>query len=160
MEPNVYPRELAILASRSALPRGPGIPGSPDHLIRPGVGAGGVRIGMSEGQVLRVLGAPATRDEQDGLVHITWPGIEVRLIAGAGGRVIEVGVTDRGIRTAEGLGVGSTVSEVKATVDDPECEPGRIIRMTGDALPGDRVTTFRLGERRTVVSIEVGRILG
>ena len=28
------------------------------------------------------------------------------------------------------------------------------------ALPGDRVTTFRLGDRRTVVAIEVGRILG
>lgn len=160
MEPYVYPREVAILASRTALPRGPGIAGSPDHLIRPGVGAGGVRIGMSEGQALRVLGAPDARDEQDGLVRIAWAGIEVLLIAGPGGRVIEVRVTDRGIRTAEGVGVGSTVPEVKATTDAPECEPGRIIRMTGDALPGDRVTTFRLGERRTVVSVEVGRILG
>lgn len=160
MEPNVQPRAVAILADRAALPLGPGIAGSPDHLIRPGIGAGGVRIGMSEGQVLRVLGAPASRTQADGLIHIEWPGIAVRLIAGPGGRLIEVAVTDRGIRTAEGLGVGSTVAQVKRIVHNPECEPGRIIRMATDALPGDRITTFRLGPNRRVTTIEVGRILG
>lgn len=150
---------IAVIADRNDVPRGPGIPGSPDHLIRPGIGAGGVRIGMTEGQTLRVLGAPESREDHDGIIEIIWPGIAVRAIAGPGGRVTEVLVTDRGIRTAEGIGVGSTVAEVKATVDHPECEPGRIIRLTSDALPGDRVTTFQLGDTRMVTAIEVGRIL-
>lgn len=160
MEPNVQSRGIAVIADRAAVPCGPGVPGSPDHLIRPGIGAGGVRIGMTEGQALKVLGAPDERTEHDGLVLLAWAGIAVRAIAGPGGRVIEVLVTDRGIRTTEGIGVGSTVAEVKATVRNPECEPGRIIRLADDALPGDRVTTFRLAVNRTVTSIEVGRILG
>ena len=45
-------------------------------------------------------------------------------------------------------------------MSNPECEPGRIIRLADTALPGDRVTTFRLGRGRTVTAIEVGRILG
>ena len=151
---------IAVIADRNDVPRGPGIPGSPDHLIRPGIGAGGVRIGMTEGQTLRVLGAPESREDHDGIIEIIWPGIAVRAIAGPGGRVIEVLVTDRGIRTAEGIGVGSTVAEVKATVDHPEGEPGHIIRLASDALPGDRVTTFQLGHTRMVTAIEVGRILG
>lgn len=151
---------IAVIADRNDVPRGPGIPGSPDHLIRPGIGAGGVRIGMTEGQTLRVLGAPESREDHDGIIEIIWPGIAVRAIAGPGGRVTEVLVTDRGIRTAEGIGVGSTVAEVKATVDHPECEPGHIIRLASDALPGDRVTTFQLGHTRMVTAIEVGRILG
>ncbi len=160
MESNLQPRGIAIIARHTAVPRGPGIPGSPDHRIRPGIGAGGVRLGMTEGQVLRVLGAPERRSTNDGLVTIAWVGISVRCIAGPGGRVIEVEVTDRGIRTDEGIGVGSTMAEVEGMVPAPECEPACPSDRTDEALPGDRVTTFRLDDRRTVIAIEVGRILG
>jgi len=160
MESDVQPRGIAVIAPRKDIPRGPGIPGSPDHLIRPGIGAGGVRIGMTEGQSLRVLGAPAAREECDGVVTITWPGIAVRTHAGPGGRVVSVRVTDRGIRTREGIGVGSTITEVRATVRRNECAPRQLARLADEALPGDRLTTFRMGANRTVTAVEVGRILG
>lgn len=152
-------RALALIAAASLAPAAAALGAlTPDHRLRPGIGAGGVRLGMTEGQVLRVLGAPDTRVEHDGVILISWPGITAHVLAGPGGRVIEVAVTDRGIRTAEGIGVGSTVAQVKATVRDPECEPDRIIRMADDALPGDRVTTFRLASNRTVTAVAVGRI--
>jgi hypothetical protein len=118
-----------------------------------------VRIGMTEGQSLRVLGAPAAREERNGVVTITWPGIAVRAHAGPGGRVISVRVTDRGIRTREGLGVGSTVTEVRGTVQCNECAPRQLARLADEALPGDRLTTFRMDAGRAVTAVEVGRIL-
>ncbi len=136
---------LAVIAAASLAPA-EGAFGAcmPDHRVRPGEGAGGVRLGMSEAQVVKVLGRPdqrrATGDGQAGVIDLTWPGIRVRRWAGPGGRVIDIAITDRGIRMPNGIGVGSTADAVRAKL--PRARTG-----TDPCLCtlGDRARCSRLG---------------
>lgn len=165
MIPCMYPRSLAVIAAASLAPAASafGAP-MPDHQVRPGQGAGGVRLGMSEAQVIKVLGRPqhrrATRTELGAFVDLAWPGIRVRRWDGAGGRVIHIDVTDRGIRMPNGIGVGSTAAAVRAQLPGAESGSGPHECTLGEPLPGNTVTTIRFGTAGRVTQVSVGRVVG
>ncbi len=156
-------RSRALLAMASLAPAAAlGAP-TPDHGFVPGVGAGGVRLGMSEGEVLKVLGRPAARrrvrTDLGSFVEMTWPGISVRRWDGAGGRVIGIAVTDRGIRMANGIGVGSCLARVRSAFPRAACEPSPAVCVLGDPVPGNTVTTLRFGRSRCVTEVGVDRVI-
>jgi len=157
-------RGLAIIAAASLAPAAGAI-GTPlpDHLIRPGVGAGGVRLGMSEGQVLKVLGQPAKRvprtTELGAFIDLSWPGLTVRRWDGPGGRVVNIEVTDRGIRMRNDIGVGSTRAAVRTAFPKGNCDESPRLCMIGKALPGNTVTTIRFGRTSRVTEVSVGRVI-
>ena len=157
-------RGLALIAAASLAPAAGAI-GTPlpDHLIRPGVGAGGVRLGMSEGQVLKVLGQPDKRvprsTELGAFIDLAWPGITVSRWDGAGGRVVDIAITDRGIRTRSGIGVGSTRSAVRQAFPGADCEESPLLCVIGEPVPGNTVTTVRFGRTKRVTEVSVGRVI-
>ena len=158
------PRNLAVIAASSLAPGTAafGVP-MPDHQVRHGQGAGGVRLGMSEAQVVKVLGRPAVRrsarTELGTFVDLTWPGIQVRRWEGAGGRVVTITVTDRGIRMANGIGVGSTVAAVRARLPRARCGSDPLLCTLGDPQPSNTVTTLRFGTAGRVTELSVTRMV-
>lgn len=90
---------------------------SRDTLLRPGVGAGNVRLGMTLAQVRAVLGKPSRIDRQEPYgfgseyVEYAW-GVEASWRVGVVGRVASASrvvflATSRRERTRAGAGVGS-----------------------------------------------------
>lgn len=155
---------LAVIAAASLAPGASafGRP-LPDHQVRPGRGAGGVRLGMSEAQVIAVLGRPmhrqGARTSAGNVVDLEWPGIEVRRWEGPGGRVIAVATTDRGIRLPNGIGVGSTMAAVRAAL--PAATPGDdpLTLVLGHAAPGEAITLVRFGAGAQVTRVSVERVI-
>ena len=156
------PYGLAPIAAASLAPGETAFgPSMPDHRVHPGAGAGGVRLGMSEGQVLRVLGRPDDRREVQGatgrLVHLLWTGIAVTRWAGAGGRVVGIAITDRGIRLEDGTGVGTPRMHLRRrfprALADPSCGA---LTITGDGA-GTPVTTLAFGPGGRVAELRIGR---
>lgn len=160
----MYPRSLAVIAAASLAPAASafGAP-MPDHQVRPGEGAGGVRLGMSEAQVIKVLGRPqqrrTMRTEVGAFVELAWPGIRVRRWEGPGGRVIHIHVTDRGIRMAGGIGVGSTAADVRAGLPGAVCGSDPPVCTLGEVAPGNTVTTLRFGAAGRVTEVSVQRVV-
>ena len=156
------PNGLAPIAAASLAPGETAFgPAMPDHRVHPGVGAGGVRLGMSEGQVLRVLGRPDERHMVQGatgrLVHLLWTGIAVTRWAGAGGRVVGIAITDRGIRLEDGTGVGTPRMQVRRrfprALTDPSCDA---LTIAGDGA-GTPITTLAFGPGGRVAELRIGR---
>lgn len=163
-DPRMTTRGLALIAAASLAPAaGAMATPFPDHLIRPGVGAGGVRLGMSEGQVLKVLGQPDKRvprqTELGAFIDLAWPGITVSRWDGAGGRVVNIAITDRGIRMRNGVGVGSTRTAVTKALPGADCDESPRLCMVGEAIPGNTVTTIRFGRTNRVTEVSVGRVI-
>jgi hypothetical protein len=158
------PHGHAFIAAASLAP-GAGAAGMPfpDHLIRPGIGAGGVRLGMSEGQVLRVLGRPdhriATRDDLGAFVRLTWAGIGVIRWDGPGGRVIEITVTDRGIRMANGVGVGTPLLQARRALYPATFGSAPTVCTIGEVVPGGAITTLRFNGWGSATEVTVGRVI-
>lgn len=158
-------RRIALtVAAALVIPGATALAMIPENLvIRPGRGAAGVRLGMTQAKVVALRGTPMrTTTVRTGLgtfVELTYPGMVVRRWTGANGRVVNVDVTSRRIRTWYDVGVGSTIAQVKAGFPKVTCETTPVICMLGKLLPGHVVTTFRFGTRRTVTSVSVGRVI-
>jgi hypothetical protein len=127
--------------------------GQRDALVRPGVGIGKIRLGMTPAQVFRALGRTP-------LVSVGFTGSGNRL------RVSKVATTLRRERTAGGIGIGSTVRAILRAYPHAAC----VGRWYSDPDPGSwvyigrqpRITAFNIdyvgpGSRGRVAEVVVQR---
>ena len=128
---------------------------------------GGIRLGMTVGQVRTAKGAPdpvifsrhpiigRTRIYKYGLTYATFD------CACRSAKVVSIRTRSRGERTSAGIGVGSTRAAVATKVPNVRCrvEFGLDHCYVGRFVAGKRVTDFRIGKSGRVASVIVGFVL-
>lgn len=133
-----------------------------------GKGIGPARIGMSESQVRSELGRPdaraVKRDEIQGkIVRVRYGKLRATLgPAGPGARVQLVSTTSAAQRTAQGVGVGSSIGRVRRSVRGVRCQSagsGRQTCFVGRFRPGAIITDFRIGRAGRVTEVTVARVI-
>jgi hypothetical protein len=130
--------------------------------IVPQRGIAGVTLNMTKAQVRATLGAPRRAihgsNEFGRFTEFRYRGLRITFQGNL--RVTNVFTTRRTERTARGIGVGSTESQVKAKVSGVRCrtEFGRRHCFVGRFLPGRRVTDFRIRSGR-VSSVGIGFVI-
>jgi len=127
--------------------------------IVPQRGIAGVSIGMSKKKVRAILGKPRKVVQK---MNVAGPFTEYQYRALTvdfqNGRVLtDVSTTRRHERTASGVGVGSTKSEVQKAVHGVSCN-GAVCKV-GKSRPGKIVTTFYLSKSGKVILVAVGRVI-
>lgn len=139
--------------------------------IVPGKGMAGAKLGMSKDAVRAILGKPTeSRSRTDDFGrHTRWyfKGPKIHVIFREGpkpGMQATAFLTRRGFeRTANGVGVGSSISTVRSRVAKVKCErfPGFSTRSchVGEFLPGKTVTDFRVGRSGRVGSVLIGYVI-
>jgi hypothetical protein len=125
-------------------------------------GMAGVRLGMSLDQARAALGADATakRGSNDFGPYLLLRSRRLRLIVSlqGGRRVTNLSTTGPGLRTAGGIGVGSTEAQVPRRIPGVRCAEQVGIRLceVGSAEPGRTVTDlFITADRVSRVNIGV-----
>ncbi|MFN8125707.1 MAG: hypothetical protein U0R64_04275 [Candidatus Nanopelagicales bacterium] len=137
----------------------------PDRGLVVGSGANGIRLGASGREVRMVLGPPGARKRGRNTFgpYRVWryhQGFHVYLKAG---RVVALSLQSATMQTRGGIGVGSTLAELRRAYD-AECDTersGAVLCTVGVLLPGDVVTSFRVppgGHRIDLVTVV--RVIG
>jgi hypothetical protein len=113
--------------------------------IRPQHGMSGVALGMTKAQVRARLGSPVGTGGGRFYYARVWVGFRL-------GRVVEVTTTRGTERTASGVGVDSSESEVRRAYPSVVCGPSGGFRRCrlGSGKPGTRATDFMLGHGRVL----------
>ena len=120
---------LVSIASTVALVRA----GPADGAIRPGVGIGPIRLGMTEQQVRRALGRPNTvQRARAGRIYVVSLNFYMRgdyrvTLRGPRGavRVILVGTVSEDEKTPEGIGIGSSEKDLRGAYPSMRCKDVR-----------------------------------
>lgn len=127
--------------------------------IVPGKSIAGVKLGMTETQMVGVLGLPDSVQNGSNAfgpftvfkyrkLSVTFQGRE---------DVTAVKTTRKSEKTSHGIGVGSTKAQLKAGVTKLKCITKNLCQK-GKSVPGARVTVFRLYHGK-VTSILVGFVI-
>jgi hypothetical protein len=138
------------------------VDGTAGGAILPQKGIAGVNIGMSQGKVRSVLGAPVSvrhgKNDFGKFTMFRYAGLHV--IFQGNSAVTDVSTTRKSERTGSGAGVGSTEAQVKAKVAGVKCkiENGFHHCFVGRFLPGKRVTDFLFKNGR-VTRVDVGVVI-
>jgi hypothetical protein len=113
--------------------------------IKPARGMSGISLGMTPAQVQAKLGRPVGK----GLARWYYPRVWVGF---RGRRVVEVTTTRSTERLANGLGVDSGESQIRAAFPRVQCAAAGTFRRCrlGSGAPGTRVTDFTIGRGRVV----------
>jgi hypothetical protein len=121
------------------------LPTAADATIRPQRGMSGVVIGMTKAQVQARLGRPIGTGGGRYYYARVWVGFRA-------GRVVEVTTTRSTERTAGGLGVDSSESQVRRAYPGATCAPYSVYRRcrVGSGRPGTRATDFIIGRGRVL----------
>jgi hypothetical protein len=133
-------------------------------VIRPGVGIGPIRLGMSSAQVRRALGRPAyARGSRAGFDRLLieysyWPdGYTVHLLRRAGRtRVVSVETTLRTQRTRGGLGVGTSARRLAKELPGARCRELRPPPTPPSTLPTWRPACVLTSSRGTETVFHFG----
>lgn len=148
---------LAIVAAAVSYPTSAGA------VLVPNVGAHGVHIGWTKGQVRALLGIPGRQvikpDEIMGSsINLTYGGLTVVLTPQ--GYVIAMEIKTKRERTRNRIGVGSTINQVARRVRGVRCSRNwRNGCSIGGGTIGRRYTSFHFNSRRKVTSISIGRVI-
>lgn len=116
---------------------------------------------MTASQVRQKLGKPGSikrgRDDTFGQYKVYRYGqTDVHLTTLGKGYVFSVLTDSAKIRTASGVGYGTTLAELKRDVRNERCEPvggGTVLCTVGKEAPGRTVTHFVLQADRVVVTV-------
>jgi hypothetical protein len=118
----------------------------------------GVELEMTKAQVRSLLGEPRRiirgTNEFGSFTIFRYFRLEVTFQGGR--RVTHIETNRLNERTAEGVGVGTLRSGVRAHVDNVRCQPG--FCFVGRFLPGRRVTVFRICDG-IVTRVELGFVI-
>ena len=108
--------------------------------IRPQRGMSGVALGMTKAQVRARLGSPIGSGGGRFYYARVWVGFRL-------GHAVEITTTRSTERTASGVGVDSSESEVRRSYPSVVCAPSGGFRRCrlGSGKPGTRATDFLLG---------------
>ena len=120
--------------------------------IKPARGMSGVVLGMTPTQVAAKLGRPVGKSRTRWYYGRVWVGFRSR-------RVVELSTTRSTERLANGLGVDSTESEVRALYPQARCALVPEIRLRrcrlGTGAPRTRVTDFTIGKVGRVIQVTI-----
>jgi hypothetical protein len=126
--------------------------------IHPQSSIAGVKLGMTQAEVIGVQGAPTTIETGNNeFGHFTvFRYFRLKVTFQGDTNVTAVKTSRRSERTPRGVGVGSTRAEVLANVLKVKCSKNECHR--GKFLPGRRVTVFPLFHGR-VTSVLIGFVI-
>jgi hypothetical protein len=139
------------------------LPGSAGATIVLQKGMAGITLSMSKAKVRSVLGKPTSsktgKNEFGPYTKYVYPGLTI--IFQGNDAVTSVETAARKERTVNGIGVGSTMAEVKAKVPGVKCD---LIGPIGDChvgafKPGKRVTDFVVNAKHVVTRVVVGFVI-
>jgi hypothetical protein len=134
-----------------------------EAMIQVDRGIAGARLGNSRAEVRAALGTPSKTASGTNpfgpWIRYTFGG-GIRVFFQGKTSVTSVDTTGLGDRTSKGVGVGSSEATVKAKVSGIKCENLGSVRSchTNDALPGKRITDFRIAGGK-VTSVSVGLVI-
>jgi hypothetical protein len=117
-----------------------------DAVVVPQRSIAGIRLGMTQAQVKRVLGKPKQiqRGRNGFGRFVAFQYQNLRVFFQGTLRVTSISTTRRGERTQNGIGIGSTERAVRKKVRGVHCSgiPNLRLCEVGVAKPGRRLTTF------------------
>ncbi len=121
--------------------------------IKPGRGMSGVSLGMTAAQVQAKLGRTGARTS----TRWYYPRVSVGFRAR---RVVELTTTRSAERLANGLGVDSSESDIRAAFPQAQCVA--VVRFRrcrlGSGAPGSRVTDFIIGGYGRVIQVTITQL--
>ena len=152
------------LASAAVLALALALPAQAGAIIQPQRSISGVTVGMTPKQVRAALGTPTS---QRTTTNIFGRQLRYRYTGGIlvvfQGRtnVTQIVLTGVGDRTATGIGIGSTETELRAGLRGERCETFEGIRSchVGSFNPGRRVTDFIFGSDGRVARVSLGIVI-